>query len=61
MHNIKHRTQSFNVLPLWQAARARRFRDLPLPAKRLARQLGYEPETARLIAELAGLGNGWRP
>ncbi len=58
MHNVKHRAQSFNTLPLWQAARARRFRELPYPAKRIARQIGCEPELANLITELAGLKGG---
>ncbi len=60
MKHIRRNQQSFNSLPLWQSARERRFHELPLPAKRLARQLGYEPETARLVAELAGLGSGCR-
>jgi hypothetical protein len=55
MRNVKHHAPSINDLPLWRAAGARRFRALPYPAKRLARQIGCEPETARLIAELAGL------
>ena len=58
MRNVRHSAQSSNDLPLWRAARARRFRDLPLPAKRLARQIGCEPEVADLIAELAGLKGG---
>jgi len=58
MRNVKHRAPSFNDLPLWRAAGARRFRDLPYPAKRLARQIGCEPELANLIAELAGLNGG---
>ncbi len=58
MCNVRHSAQSSNDLPLWKAARARRFRDLPFPAKRLVRHIGYEPETARLVAELAGLKGG---
>jgi hypothetical protein len=31
---------------------------LPYPAKRLARQIGIEPELANILAELAGLKGG---
>ena len=58
MRNLKHSAPPFNDLPLWRAARARRFCDLPVPAKRLARQIGCEPEVVRLVAELAGLKGG---
>ena len=58
--NIRRTHQSFKSTSLWQAARARRFLELPYPAKRLARQIGCEPELAILIAELAGLGDGAR-
>ena len=58
MPHLRQRAPSRNNLALWRAARARRFRELPYPAKRLARQFGYEPELANLIAELAGLIGG---
>ncbi len=59
MQNVVRKQSTINALPLWQAAREREFRELPYPAKRLARQIGYEPELARLVAELAGLKGGW--
>ena len=55
MRHITRKPEPFNNLPLWCAAGARRFRELPYPAKRIARQIGCEPELANLIAELAGL------
>ncbi len=58
--NIRSKSRSFKSTPLWQAARERLFRELPYPAKRLARQIRCEPELAILIAELAGLGDGGR-
>ena len=58
MKHITRKSEPFNNLPLWRAAGARRFRELPYPAKRLARQIGCEPELANLIAELAGLTRG---
>jgi len=58
MRHVRRNHQSFKSTPLGRAAGARRFRDLPYPAKRLARQIGCEPELANLIAELAGLKGG---
>ncbi len=60
MQKIVRKQTAINTLPLWQSAREREFRELPYPAKRLARQIGCEPELANLIAELTGLGNGGR-
>ena len=47
---------SFNTLPLWQAARQQRYRQLPLAARRLVDRYGLEPESAALLCELANLG-----
>ncbi len=58
MQNVVRKHFAFNGLPLWAASRERRFRELPYPAKRLARQIGCEPELASLIAELADLKGG---
>jgi hypothetical protein len=41
-------------LPLFDHAEANRVRDLPLPARRLARRWGVAASTARTLAELAG-------
>jgi hypothetical protein len=49
-----------NSLPLWQAAREAELRSLPLPARRVANQFGLDATTARLLASLAGLGDGGR-
>ena len=58
MRTVKHSAPPINDLPLWRAAGTRRFRELPYPAKRIARRFGCEPELASLIAELADLKGG---
>ena len=55
MRKIYRKQEPFNTLPLWEAVRERRRRDLPYPAKLLAERFGCEPSVARLVAELAGL------
>lgn len=50
----------FNDLPLWSVARERELRRLPPAARRIARLHGLEPSIARLVASLAGLGDGGR-
>ena len=57
MRKIIRNSEPYN-LPLWQAARERRYNALPYAAQRLARERGLEPETANLLAELAGLKGG---
>jgi hypothetical protein len=46
---------TFNLkqLPLFCWAERQRIRALPLPARRIAIQLGLPPATARTVAELA--------
>ncbi len=61
MNNIRRIYQSFNSTRLWQAAIEREFRLLSLVERQLARRYGLDPHTARLLAALAGLGNGGRP
>jgi hypothetical protein len=58
MRKIVRKAQPYNTLPLWQAARERHLRELPYAARRISQNLGVEPETARLVAELAGLKGG---
>ena len=58
MRKIVRNVEPYNTLPLWQAARQQRFRQLPYAARRVSQNFGLEPATARLIAELAGLKGG---
>ena len=60
MTNIPKKQLPYNTLPLWQAERQRRYRELPYAAKRLATNMHVEPEVARLIADLACLGRSDR-
>ena len=60
MNNIRRIYQSFNSTRLWQAAIEREFRSLSLAERRIARRYSVDPHTARLLAALAGLGDGGR-
>lgn len=51
----RHRNSvAASTLPLFEQAEANRIRELPLPARRLARRWGVGAATARVLAELAG-------
>ena len=58
--NMRHIPNHFNKLPLWEAAREAELRSLPLDARRLARRLGLDASTARLLAALARHDRGER-
>jgi hypothetical protein len=53
---LDHR--EFNDLPLWRQCRDRELHSLSLPARRIANRYGIDATTARLLALLAGLGDG---
>ena len=58
---IRPRHTDFNIaisLPLWEAARRAELRALPPAARRLAIRHHLDSTTARLIAALAGIGDG---
>ncbi len=56
MTKIDRHSLSYNRLPLWQVVSERQYRELPYPARRLARRLGCDPSVARLVCEHAGIG-----
>jgi hypothetical protein len=60
MRRIRLGPNNFNDLPLWGAAREADLQSLPLPARRIARRFGMDASTARLVVQLAGLGDGGR-
>jgi len=53
---VRHRPFHFNDLPLWTAARVQELRGHNPAAARLAKKHGLTNSTARLIAEIQGLG-----
>ncbi len=54
----RHRNCRATPLPLLDQIDRSRFRDLPLPARRLARRYGLTPATALAVACAAGFDCG---
>ncbi len=60
MRQIPPCPSDFNSLALWRATRERELQKLQRPARQVAQRYGLDAATAKLVAQLAGLGDGGR-